>query len=150
MSSTESPDFSAGTGARFATKVAVLLADDIAVWQKLNVTAFLVSGIAASVEGIIGEPYEDADGTGYLPMIRQPVTIFEGARGQLASAHGRALERELMMAVYTAEMFDTGHDDANRAAVKIVARDRLDLVGIGLYGPRAAVDKALKGLRLHP
>ena len=150
MASTESPDFSAGAGSRFATKVAVLLADDIAVWQKLNVTAFLVSGIAASVEGIVGEPYEDADGTNYLPMLRQPVTVFEAARGQLSGAHRRALERELMMAVYTADMFDTGHDDANRAAVKVIPRDRLDLVGIGLYGPRGAVDKALKGVRLHP
>src|SRR5947209_1220002 len=114
---TESPDFSAGAGARFASKVAVLLADDIAVWQKLNVTAFLVSGIAASVEGIIGEPYEDADGTDYLPMLRQPVTVFEGTRGQLSGAHQRALDRELMLAVYTAEMFETGHDEANRAAV---------------------------------
>jgi len=149
VSSTESPDFSAGTGARFSTKIAVLLADDIAVWQKLNVTAFLISGIASSVEGVIGEPYEDADGTNYLPMLRQPVTVFEGTRRQLSGAHGRALERELMMAVYTAEMFDTGHDEANRATVKAVGRDQLDLVGIGLYGARGAVDRVLKGVRLH-
>ena len=46
-------------------------------------------------------------------------------------------------------MFDTGYDEANRAAVSAVSRDQLDLVGIGLYGPRGAVDKALKGVRLH-
>jgi hypothetical protein len=33
---------------RFDTKLAVVLLDDLAVWQKTNVTAFLVSGIAAS------------------------------------------------------------------------------------------------------
>ena len=30
---------------RFDTKIAVLLRDDLEVWQRLNVTAFLVSGI---------------------------------------------------------------------------------------------------------
>lgn len=46
-------------------------------------------------------------------------------------------------------MFTTTNDDDNRAAVKAVARDQLNLVGIGLYGPRAAVDKALNNVRLH-
>ena len=32
---------------RFESKIAVVLAEDLAVWQKLNVTAFLASGIAA-------------------------------------------------------------------------------------------------------
>jgi hypothetical protein len=37
----------------------------------------------------------------------------------------------------------------NRAAVKAVARDQLNLVGMGVYGPSGAVDKALKNVRLH-
>lgn len=48
---------------RFDTKIAVLLRDDLAPWQQLNVTAFLVSGLAATVPELIGEPYADADGT---------------------------------------------------------------------------------------
>jgi hypothetical protein len=46
-------------------------------------------------------------------------------------------------------MFTTTNDDDNRAAVKAVPRVHLNLVGIGLYGQRAAVDKALKNVRLH-
>ena len=33
---------------QFDTKVAILVLDDLAVWQKLNVTAFLATGIAAA------------------------------------------------------------------------------------------------------
>ena len=47
---------------RFDTKIAVVLLDDLAVWQKTNVTAFLVSGIAGTVPGVVGEPYRDASG----------------------------------------------------------------------------------------
>lgn len=134
---------------RFDTKVAVLLRDDLAVWQQLNVTAFLISGIAATVEAITGEPYRDADGTEYLPMLRQPVTVLEGNSALLTSAHRRALDRQLRIAVYTEELFATANDAANRAAVRAVSRDELNLVGLGVYGQRGAVDKALKGAVLH-
>lgn len=53
---------------RFDTKIAVLLRADLEPWQRLNVTAFLVSGLGSQVPEVIGEPYEDADGVGYLPM----------------------------------------------------------------------------------
>jgi hypothetical protein len=134
---------------RFDTKIAVLLRDDLAVWQRLNVTAFLVSGIAAMHPEVVGEPYEDADGTGYLPMFRQPVLVFEGSKEFMATAHERALRREIEHAVFTQDLFATGNDRDNRAAVKAVSTTDLDLVGIALYGPKNAVDKVLKGAAMH-
>ena len=136
-------------GVRFDTKVAVAVRNDLAVWQKLNVVAFLASGIGGSVNGIIGLPYEDADSTSYLPLCRQPITILEGDAAGLASSLRRALERKLRVAVYTEEMFVTSNDDDNRAVVRAVSSDRLNLVGVGVYGPRGAVDKALKNVHLH-
>jgi hypothetical protein len=60
--------------ADFDTKVALVVRDDLGVWQKLNVTAFLTSGLVANAgAGVVGDPYEDADGRRYLPMLRQPV-----------------------------------------------------------------------------
>jgi hypothetical protein len=135
---------------RFDTKLAVLVRDDLETWQRLNVTAFLVSGIASSQPQVIGEPYEDADGTAYLPLLGQPVVVLEADAATIKAAHARALGRELPMSVYTREMFTTGHDEANRAVVRAVARDDLDLVGIAVFGPRNGVDKSVKGSRLHP
>lgn len=51
----------------FDTKIKIILRDDLQTWQALNVTAFLVSGIAAT-QDIVGEPYQDASGIQYLPM----------------------------------------------------------------------------------
>jgi hypothetical protein len=134
---------------RFGTKIAVLLRDDLRVWQRLNVSAFLVSGIAAADSELIGEPYADADGTGYLPMFRQPVMVFAGSKETLTAAHARALGRGIPMAIFTSDLFATGNDTDNRAAVRAVRRDRLDLVGLALHGPRGPVDKILKGSHLH-
>lgn len=134
---------------RFDTKIAVLLRDDLQVWQRLNVTAFLASGIAADPE-LLGEPYSDADDTPYLPMFRQPVLVLTGDFAVLTAAHERAVRRGLPTAVFTEELFTTGHDEANRAAVRAVARADLKLVGLAVHGPRNAVDKVLKGATLHP
>jgi len=44
----------------FETKIALVIRDDLASWQKMNVAAFLASGIAASYPQSIGDPYEVA------------------------------------------------------------------------------------------
>jgi hypothetical protein len=135
---------------RFDTKIAILLRDDLEQWQRLNVTAFLTSGIAAAVPELIGKPYADADATAYLPMFRQPVLVFAGSKETLTAAHTRALTRGLPMSIFTSDLFATGNDHDNRAAVRAIPRDKLDLVGIALHGPRNTVDKVLKGARMHP
>ncbi|MEU1706599.1 DUF2000 domain-containing protein [Streptomyces sp. NPDC005706] len=134
---------------RFDTKIAVLLREDLAPWQRLNVTAFLVSGLGSQVPEVIGEPYEDADGVSYLPMFRQPVLVFEGTKETLTAAHARALSRALPRSVFTSDLFATGNDRDNRAAVRAVGTAGLDLVGLAVYGPRNGVDKVLKGARMH-
>jgi hypothetical protein len=150
---TENDDASTGQAegpVRFDTKLAVVLRDDLEVWQRLNVTAFLVSGISQRAPEVIGEPYADADGTQYLPMFRQPVLVFEGGKETLTAAADRAVRRDLTLSVFTAGLFATGNDRDNRAAVLAVPRAGLDLVGIAVYGPRNAVDRVVKGARMHP
>ena len=135
---------------RFETKIAVLLRDDLQTWQRVNVTAFLVSGIAATEPHLIGAPYADADGTAYLPMFRQPVLVLTGSKETLNAAHARALSRGVPLSIFTSDLFATGNDDDNRAAVRAVPRNQLDLVGLAVHGPRNAVDKIVKGAVMHP
>jgi len=134
---------------RFDTKVSIVLHDDLLPWQQLNVTAFLMSGIATSEPDLVGDSYRDADGTAYLPMLRQPVLVLSAPAAVLAEARSRAIGRGLTVAIYTRDLFSTGHDAANRAAVAAVRGADLDLVGVGLRGPRNAVDRVVKGARMH-
>jgi hypothetical protein len=135
----------------FDTKVAIAVRDDLAAWQRLNVTAFLISGVvAAAGPDAIGEDYRDADGNLYLPLLVQPVLIFEAAAAKLITVRERAARREVPIALYTADMFATGHDAANRAAVRAVAARDLDLVGVGFRAPHRDADAVLRGLRRHP
>lgn len=132
------------------SKIAIAVRSDLAAWQKLNVTAFMASGIAAHAPQTIGEPYRDADGIGYLAIFGLPVVVLAGDGDALVRAHRRALERNLATAVYTEGMFATGNDIDNRAVVAALPTAGLDLVGLAVHGDRRDVDKALKGLKLHP
>ena len=134
---------------RFETKIAVLLREDLQPWQALNVCAFLMSGVAAGDPETIGEPYEDADGNRYLSMFRQPVVVFEGNKEMLRLAHDRALDRALPMAIFPENLFLTGNDRDNRAAVRAVPRESLDLAGIAVHAKKNAVDKVMKGATMH-
>ncbi len=131
-------------------KLAVVVRDDLETWQKLNVTAFVASGMGTSTPELIGRAYEDASGLKYHPMFGVPVLVFSAGAVALRRAFDRARARGLVMAVYTDELFTTGNDVDNRAAVAAVATENLDLAGFAVAGDRRTVDKALDKLRLHP
>jgi hypothetical protein len=143
------PDAAATTGPPWPTKITVLLREGLLPWQELNVTAFLAGAVAAALPELIGAPYEDADGTRYLATFRQPVLVLTGTAEVLARARARALERGLPTSLFTADLFATGGDGDNRAAVRAVRGGDLDLVGIAVHGPRTAVDKVTRGARMH-
>ncbi|MBN3811835.1 DUF2000 family protein [Paraburkholderia sp. Ac-20347] len=133
----------------FDTKVALIVRDDLAVWQKLNVVAFLATGVAAAAPDALGEPYEDAAGRQYGRMLGQPMMVFAADLPGLQAAHRQAMSREVRIVPYVHAMFSTGHDAANREVFRAEDADNLNLVGIALHGPKKAVDKAVKGLKLH-
>ncbi len=131
-------------------KIAVVVRDDLAAWQRLNVTAFLVSGIGTSRPDLVGEPYVDASGRTYLPMFGHPVLVYATDAAGMARAFARAIARPLDVAVYTDDLYATGTDADNRAEVRRVATADLKLAGFAVAGTRRDVDKALDRVRLHP
>ena len=134
---------------QFDTKIAIAIRHDLETWQKLNVAAFLASGIAAAFPGCIGEPYADGSGTPYHALIGQPILIYGADKAALTRALDRAIARDVKAAVYTEEMFKTTHDAANRAVVKAVARGDLNLVGLAFRAERKVIDKIVDGLKFH-
>ena len=140
---------SADAPIRFDTKVALVIRADLAVWQKLNVAAFLATGIAAAAPEALGEPYVDGADRRYGRMLGQPILIVAADGDQLRAVRDGALERGLTLVPYVAAMFATGHDAANRTAFRAEDPAAPDLVGLALRGPKKAMDKTVKGLALH-
>jgi len=134
----------------FDTKVAIVVRDDLQSWQKLNVTAFLMSGIVGAAPELVGEPYRDAAGNSYLSLLVQPVIVLAADRPTIANIHRRALDRGVRHALYIEEMFATGHDSANRAVFAEYGPENAKVVGVALREDKKLVDKITKGARMHP
>jgi hypothetical protein len=134
----------------FDTKISVVVREDLATWQKLNVVAFLVSGVIGAKPALVGEPYEDAAGNTYNPLMIQPAIILSADRETLRTIYGRAMERRVRLSLYIEDMFATGHDAANRATVKQYAPEAMNVVGLALREDKKGVDKITKGARMHP
>jgi len=132
----------------FENKIVVILRDDLLTWQKLNVTAFLMSGIGGT-QDIIGEPYIDGDGITYLPMSQQPIMVYSSNGERMKELLKKALTKDVRMTIYTEEIFKTYNDEDNRAKVAEYKTDDLNLVGIGMIGKKNHVDRLTKGLSLH-
>jgi hypothetical protein len=134
----------------FDTKIAIVIREDLPVWQKLNVTAFLMSGIVGANPGIIGEPYQDIASNHHLSLSIQPVIVLAADSPTLVEIRRRALERKVATAIYIEEMFATGHDVANRAVFAEHAPDEPNVVGVALRAEKKVADKITKGARMHP
>jgi len=133
----------------FDTKIAIVVREDLAIWQKLNVTAFMMSGIVGANPDLIGEAYRDKDGRMHLPMSVQPVIVLSGAANVLTNVRNRAFERGIDTVVYIEEMFATGHDAANRAVFAEHRADESNTVGIALRADKKIADKITKGAKMH-
>ena len=133
----------------FEAKVAIVVAEDLESWQKLNVVSFLTSGIVGQFPEMVGEVYTDQSENEYCPLSIQPAVILKTSRDKLKTMLLRTKSREISTALYIEDMFATGHDAANRETVRRYATEDLPVVGLGLRADKKAVDKVLKGAKLH-
>ena len=133
----------------FSTKFVIVVAEDLEVWQKLNVVTFLTSGVIGETADIVGEEYKDASGKSYSPLCVQPAVILKSTRSRLPTFLNRANNRGIKAAIYIQDMFETGHDAANRLSVLQYETDALPLVGIAIRADKKDVDKIFKGAKLH-
>ncbi len=83
----------------FDTKIAIVVREDLATWQKLNVTAFLTSGIVGASEGLLGERYEDAAGNTYNPLVVQPMIVLSADADTIRTIYRRAMERDARLSL---------------------------------------------------
>lgn len=134
---------------QFDTKIAIVVREDLATWQKLNVTAFLTSGVVGADASLLGEDYQDAAGNSYAPLLIQPVIVLACDGEKLKTIYRRAMDRGARLSLYIEDMFATGHDAANRETVKARQPDEMSIVGLALRDERKLVDKITKGAKMH-
>ncbi|SHL70255.1 DUF2000 family protein [Roseibium suaedae] len=134
----------------FDTKFVITVREDLATWQKLNVTAFLATGVSAGTLGLIGEPYKDAAGHDYYAICRQPIIVLSADAAGMDKIQERALSRGVDAALYIDDMFSTSHDAANREVFSKCAPGTARIAGIAFHADKKLADKITKGAKMHP
>ena len=130
------------------TKIVVVLRNDLAPWQCANVTAFLIGGVASD-PSLIGKPYSDASGRNYLPLLRQPVFVFESDQEEMKRTYDRAVSRDVSFRIFPEAIFATNKDEDNRAAVRVLDPDSMNLAGLAFHTDATIADKIISGLKRH-
>ena len=133
----------------FTNKIVIVVRNDLAPWQELNVTAFLMSGIIGAHPEIVGKPYIDRNGNKYLALCQQLVVILYGTANVLRNIRTRACTRNIATAVYIEDMFLTNQDTANRKAFKQYGPDEGNTVGIAFRTDNKIADKISKGAKME-
>ena len=131
-------------------KIAIVLINDLLVWQKLNIVAFLSSSVAIEFPQTHGKNFVDASNRKYLPFIKHPMMIFKAdSPEEMRKAFSKAKDRNLAVGIYTKPLFATKNEEQNLEIISRTEEGKHDLVGLMLFGNRKEVDKAIKGLKLH-
>ncbi|KQT27626.1 hypothetical protein ASG22_20255 [Chryseobacterium sp. Leaf405] len=134
----------------YDNKIAIVIKDELEVWQKLNVASFLASSVAIKFPDTHGEPFINGSNSTYLPFIKHPILIFKANNDtEMKRAFSRAKERELHIGIYTAELFATKNEEENLIQIANFTDENQNLVGIIMYGDAKKVSKALDGLKFH-
>lgn len=124
--------------------------NDLPVWQKLNVSAFLASSVSIGISATHGQAFVTRNGTHYLPFIKHPVVVLGAeSKDQLQRALKRARDRGLAIGIYTGALFHTRSEEGNLEEIRQSDDESLDLVGLIVYGENKKVDKAMEGLKFH-
>jgi hypothetical protein len=133
-----------------ASKITIIIRDNLEMWQRLNVTSFLMSGITAANPEIIGQPYRNVKMDKFLALSTQPIIILAADLMTLRTIHERAIEQGVIHAAYIEEMFSTYNDSDNRNVFAKFSPSDANLVGLGFRSDKKLIDKITKGAVRHP
>lgn len=134
----------------YDNKLAIVLKNDLKVWQKLNAASFLAGAVAIQFPETHGRPLINKSGSQYLPFIKLPVLVYSAeTNDQLKRALLRARERQLHTGIYTTPLFATKNEEQNLEEISKETDESQDLAGIVIYGLNKKVDKAIDGLKFH-
>jgi hypothetical protein len=133
-----------------SVKTAILLLDRLPSWKKLNVTAFLATGIGDSSPDAMGARYRDGIGREYTRLFEEPIVVFAGSLDTLQKALSVGHEKALVRSACIEAMFQQSDGDSGRKVFQADEPDSLNLVGVALRGPRKHIDVATKYASLHP
>jgi hypothetical protein len=133
-----------------ANKMVVVIAAEAPVGVALNTAALLGVALGHHHEEVVGAPVQDASGAIHEGMCAHPIPVLRASADQLHDLRLQAAGRE---GVTVHDMNQVAQHSRTyeqyTATLGGTKPEDLEYLGLGLYGPRAAVDSLTGALALY-
>lgn len=131
----------------FSRKMTVVLRDDLASWQLTNT----VGHIAAYLGNKMSEPFDTGeffvsrDGVNFPRNSQFPLVALSARVPELKELAEKLRGTDLSWIVYVQEMIDMTDDEELAEALSRVSAEEMNILGIGIFGPKDKL-KELTGM----
>ncbi|GAA1508275.1 DUF2000 domain-containing protein [Kribbella lupini] len=133
-----------------ANKMVVVIAAEAPVGVALNTAALLGVSLGHHHEDVVGAPVEDASGAVHEGMSAHPIPVLRASGEQLRDLRDQAAGRDGVTVHDMNQVAQRSRTyEQYTATIGGTKKEDLEYFGLGLYGPRAAVDSLTGALALY-
>lgn len=130
----------------FSKKMTIVVRDDMASWQLTNTVAHIAAFLGNKMQDPFdtGEFFVSKDGVNFPRNSQFGIVALKASKEELKALELATRASVLPRLVYVQEMIDHGDDAELETALAAVSSEDMDILGIGLFGPKDEL-KALTG-----
>jgi len=134
----------------FSKKMTIVLREDVASWQLTNT----IGHIAAYLGNKMSEPFDTGeyfvskDGVNFPRNSQFPIVVLQATKDGLRDLATKLHNTHLSWIVYVQEMIDMVDDEELEKALKAVPSEEMNILGIGVFGPKDELKELTGTLRL--
>ncbi|ONI76561.1 hypothetical protein BWI15_04440 [Kribbella sp. ALI-6-A] len=133
-----------------ANKMVVVIAAEAPIGVALNTAALLGVALGHHHEQVVGAPVQDASGAVHAGMCAHPIPVLRASAEQLHDLRTQAAGREGVTVHDMNQVAQRSRTYEQYAATLGGTKpEDLEYLGLGLYGPRSAVDSLTGALALY-
>jgi hypothetical protein len=133
-----------------ANKMVVVIAAEAPVGVALNTAALLGVALGHHHEEVVGAPVQDASGAMHEGMCAHPIPVLRASADQLHDLRRQAAAREGVTVHDMNQVAQRSRTYEQYTATLGGTKPKdLEYLGLGLYGPRPAVDSLTGALALY-
>ncbi len=134
----------------FSRKMSIVVRKDVASWQLTNT----IGHIAAYLGNKMSEPFDTGkyftakDGVDFPRNSQFPIVVLRAPGAELKSLATKLPDSKLSWIAYVQEMIDMIDDNELGKALSAKSSEEMDILGIGIFGPKDRLKELTGTLQL--
>lgn len=134
----------------YSKKIVLVLKNNIEPWQAMNVSGHLSVSLGQQAEDLMGRKiHKDASGLVHKGISRFGYVTLAAKSGQLRNLISELRQTNLLFVDYPKEMLDTKTDDDLNEQIIKKEEEKMEYLGVIIYGETDKIDKLTKKFGLY-